>query len=184
MWVWASRCWVRACSRSRWSCSATVCIGHMHMCMYGVHVMHTAYTPCIRHTAYTIRAALAHPLERIPFCGMTLRRSAIWACGLGLYCIANALKVVALMYGPMTVRVGMHTTCRLPPRSNTRPCLCACACARMGAHCKGVHRSDVLRTCRCSLPSSARCSSSTCSSPAASSARPSRLPRWRARFSS
>jgi hypothetical protein len=55
-------------------------------------------------------AALAHPLERIPFCGTTLRRSAIWACGLGLYCVANALKVVALMYGPMTVRVHMPFT--------------------------------------------------------------------------
>ena len=57
-----------------------------------------------------ICAALAHPLDRIPFCGTTLRRSAIWACGLGLYCVANALKVVALMYGPMTVRVHMPFT--------------------------------------------------------------------------
>ena len=82
---------------------------------HGVH--NTRHVRCMHTTACALRAALAHPLERIPFCGMTLRRSAIWACGLGLYCIANALKVVALMYGPMTVRMHSHA----PTRCNIWP---------------------------------------------------------------
>ena len=109
--------------------------------------MHTAciLLLCTRYTLHAalharcmcaLRAALAHPLERIPFCGMTLRRSVIWACGLGLYCIANALKVVALMYGPMTVRVHVHT-CRathVHAHAHVHGCLCShahtheCAC--------------------------------------------------------
>ena len=77
----------------------------------GRHILKSILPELTERTLHLhICAALAHPLDRIPFCGTTLRRSAIWACGLGLYCVANVLKVVALMYGPMTVRVHMPFT--------------------------------------------------------------------------
>ena len=130
MWVWASHCWVRAFSRSRWSCSATVRKSRaMHTaCVLLLCTRYTLHAALHARCMCALRAALAHPLERIPFCGMTLRRSVIWACGLGLYCIANALKVVALMYGPMTVRVHMPFTVLADATHVHVTCTCTLTC--------------------------------------------------------
>ena len=51
----------------------------------GVGIGLTLLGACVLALSMVVqRYALAHPLDRVPFCGMTLRRGVVWACGLGL----------------------------------------------------------------------------------------------------
>lgn len=96
----------QAALEAQLSCPSVYTAGEL-----GVGLALTLLGACVLALSMVVqRYALAHPLERIPYCGMRLRRSTVWASGLGLYCVANGLKVVALMYGPMTVLSSVFST--------------------------------------------------------------------------
>ena len=58
----------------------------------------------------TQRYALTYPTPRVPLLGISLPRNGVWFIGLLLYGIANALKVLALPYGPWAVLSSVWTT--------------------------------------------------------------------------
>ena len=102
------------------------------------------------------RYALAHPKDRIPYCGLELKKQTVWSVGLLFYIAANGLKVVGLMFGPMTApRPGRKSGSGARPRRETgRP--------ERGQQHGGAESRRSARARRCSPPSSPRCSSSTC----------------------
>ena len=59
------------------------------------------------------RFALTYPTERVPLCGIKLKRNAVWVIGLVIYGAGNGANAVAQQMAPLSLLSATFTTCLL-----------------------------------------------------------------------